>query len=228
MHTASLFEMEPSWKEVLKEELTQSYLIQLMALLEKERALGKEIYPPKDLVFNAFWQTPYDQVKVVIVGQDPYHGRGQAHGLSFSVPQGVPPPPSLKNIFKEIKSDLDLPVPEHGCLIKWAKQGVLLLNAILTVQEGLPLSYQGKGWERFTDAVIAKLYERSDPVIFVLWGKYAQEKCMSLKGGKNQPIILKAAHPSPFSVQNFLGCRHFSQVNEHLMKMGKTPIDWTI
>jgi uracil-DNA glycosylase len=197
--------------------------------VEQERSGSIPIYPPKELVFNAFWQIPFDKVKVLIMGQDPYHGPGQAHGLCFSVPVGVPPPPSLQNIFKEISSDLGLPIPKHGCLLKWAAQGVLLLNATLTVRQGEPLSHHGKGWERFTDAVIAALCEREDPVIFVLWGKNAQDKCKRIKGMHSPHAVFTAAHPSPLSAhQGFMGCRHFSKINEQLENWGKSPIDWMI
>lgn len=225
------FTLEPSWQKVLEEELHQSYLLSLAAFIEMEYASRPGIFPPYELIFNAFNQTPYDQVKVVIVGQDPYHGFGQAHGLCFSVPRGIKPPPSLVNIFKEINRDVGIPIPEHGCLISWAKQGVLLLNATLTVSEGEPLSHHGRGWEKFTSATLRKLLERKDPVIFVLWGKHAQEKCIFLKEN-NQPnhhFILTAPHPSPFSAHTgFMGCSHFSKINQLLQQQGKAPIDWHI
>lgn len=224
------FELEPSWQEALKNELKEPYLLQLKAFVEKERASHPEsIYPPKELVFNAFWRTPFNSVKVVIVGQDPYHGPGQAHGLCFSVPENVPPPPSLQNIFKEMKEDVQLNLPRSGCLLNWSEQGVLLLNSLLTVRRSEPLSHQGKGWEKFTDAVIKKLSESEEPLVFVLWGKSAQEKCRNAMNiGKNFPhLILKASHPSPMSAYNgFFGCKHFSKVNEFLTKNGKKPIDW--
>lgn len=216
--------LEPSWKEVLKEELDKPYLVQLRQFLAQEK---EGMYPPVDLMFNAFWQTPFDQVKVVLMGQDPYHGPGQAEGLCFSVSEGVPFPPSLRNIFLEIKADVGGEIPQSGSLVKWAKQGVLLLNAILTVRAGSPLSHQGKGWEQFTDAVVTKLMERSDPVIFVLWGKYAQQKVLMLKNQHQHPI-LTAPHPSPFSAHTgFLGCRHFSKINALLKSWGKEEIVWT-
>jgi len=222
------FELEPSWKKALSHELSQPYVTELAAFVQRERSQGT-IYPPKELVFNAFWKTPYDQVKVVIMGQDPYHGPGQAHGLSFSVPIGVPPPPSLQNIYKELETDLSIPIAQHGCLISWASQGVLLLNATLTVRQAVPMSHHGKGWERFTDAVIAKLCEREAPLVLVLWGKSAQEKCQHLKFIHGHHLILKTAHPSPFSArQGFFGCRHFSQINSFLKEKGQTPIDWQI
>lgn len=225
------FEIENSWKKVLDEEFHQPYIAALCKFVENERLGAIPIYPPKSQVFNAFLMTPYSQVKVVIMGQDPYHAASQAHGLSFSVPKGVTPPPSLKNIFKEMHQDLGLNVPVHGCLNHWATQGVLLLNATLTVKEGCPLSHHGKGWERFTDAVIAKLIERIDPVIFVLWGRSANEKIEHIKSieGNNRHYILSAAHPSPFSAyRGFFGCRHFSKINEILKMLNKTPIDWML
>lgn len=228
----SPFLLEPGWQSVLKEELQKPYIAELAAFVEKEYATAPSpVYPPKELIFNAFYQTPYDQVKVLIIGQDPYHGPGQAHGLSFSVPIGIKPPPSLQNIFKELETDLHLPKPSHGCLISWAKQGVMLLNATLTVRQGEPLSHHGKGWERFTDAVVHRLTERKDPVIFVLWGKSAQDKCRFLREeGKCPPhFILTAAHPSPYSAnQGFFGCGHFSKINELLKQQNKTPISWKI
>lgn len=226
------FILEPSWQTVLSDELNKPYLLELAAFIEKEYACAPTaIYPPKNLIFNAFYQTPFDQVKVFVMGQDPYHGAGQAHGLSFSVPKGVKPPPSLQNIFKELETDIQLPRPNHGCLLSWAKQGVMLLNATLTVRQGEPLSHHGRGWELFTDAVVHKLMERKDPVIFVLWGKSAQDKCRFLQN-TNTPsnhYILTAAHPSPFSANNgFFGCHHFSKINELLVKFGKKPIDWSL
>lgn len=225
-----LFKIEESWQSKLKEELAQPYIRELQSFLQKERQGKKAVYPPDSQVFNAFSYTPYDQVKVVLIGQDPYHGLGQAHGLSFSVPCGVPCPPSLKNIFAELKADLKIPVPLDGCLSRWAKQGVLLLNATLTVRAGEPRSHHGKGWERFTDAVVAKLVEREDSLVFVLWGKSAQEKCQSiLSSGEGRHAVLTAAHPSPYSARNgFFGCRHFSKVNRLLQQWGKTPIDWSL
>jgi uracil-DNA glycosylase len=224
------FEIEPSWRKQLENEFKLPYLIELAAFVEREYTSGASIYPPKDLIFNAFWQTPYNNVKVLIMGQDPYHGPHQAHGLSFSVPTGIALPPSLQNIYKELAADLGIPTSQHGCLLHWAQQGVLLLNATLTVKQGEPMSHHGRGWERFTDAVIEVLCNRSDPIIFVLWGKSAQEKCKRIKYLKNSNhIVLTAPHPSPLSAHNgFFGCRHFSQVNEHLLKKGKTPIEWKL
>jgi uracil-DNA glycosylase len=217
--------LEKSWHEKLKNEITEPYIADLKAFLEKERAQFS-IYPPEPLVFHAFTHTPYDQVKVVIVGQDPYHGAGQAHGLSFSVLPGVTPPPSLKNIFKELETDVHISQPKHGCLENWAHQGVLLLNATLTVRAGEPRSHYGKGWERFTSAVIDALVKREDPVIFILWGKSAQEKCRQVVG--TQHVVLQSAHPSPYSADRFFGCHHFSIVNDYLKKWGKEPINWAV
>lgn len=223
------FQLEPSWKKALRDELTEPYLRELAAFIARERA-SSAIYPPEPLVFNAFWKTPFDKVEVVIVGQDPYHGEGQAHGLCFSVPKGVAPPPSLQNIYKELKADLGIATAPHGCLLKWAEQGVFLLNATLTVRKGEPLSHHGKGWERFTDAVIAKLVAREDPLVFILWGKSAQDKCKNaLMHSKGQHLILKSAHPSPLSAhQGFLGSKPFSQANDFLIKNGKKPIEWML
>lgn len=216
----------------MQEELNHPSMVELAAFIEREYALSpKPIYPPKELIFNACSQTPFQQVQVVIIGQDPYHGPGQAHGLSFSVPKGVPPPPSLQNIFKEIQTDLGLPIPNHGCLLAWAKQGVLLLNSTLTVRQGEPLSHHGRGWETFTDIIVRKLQEREDPVIFVLWGKSAQDKCRFLRqpGTSSHHFVLTAAHPSPYSAANgFFGCRHFSKINEILQQQGKEPICWAL
>ena len=225
------FHLEPSWNKVLLSELQKPYVTQLAAFVARERKAGKEVYPPEDLVFNALWQTPYDKVKVVIVGQDPYHGPGQAHGLSFSVPKGVTPPPSLKNIFKELADDVGVPVPSHGSLLKWAQQGVLLLNATLTVERSSPLSHHKRGWEEFTDAIIRALAQRNEPVIFVLWGKNALEKCTNVPElvQNKKHFLLTAAHPSPYSAHSgFFGCRHFSKVNEMLKSWGKESIDWSL
>jgi uracil-DNA glycosylase len=225
------FSLEPSWLAALKDEWQKPYLIELAAFIEKEYALSLlPIYPPKELIFNAFSQTPYEKVKVLIMGQDPYHGPGQAHGLCFSVPKGTKPPPSLVNIFKELQSDVSNFKSSHGCLLNWAKQGVMLLNATLTVRDGEPLSHHGKGWEKFTDAVIKKLVERRDPIIFVLWGKSAQDKCRYIKDMNNSHhVVLTAAHPSPLSAHNgFFGCRHFSKINELLLQQGKEPINWQV
>jgi uracil-DNA glycosylase len=223
--------LEPSWQSALSNELKHPYLLKLAAFVEQERAQKKPIYPSKELVFNAFYRTPYDKVKVVIVGQDPYHGLGQAHGLCFSVPKGIPAPPSLQNIFKELETDLGIIPPQHGCLLSWAQQGVLLLNATLTVRQSEPMSHHGKGWELFTDAAIRILAERRDPLVFVLWGKSAQEKCRFLKGAAkySHHMILTAAHPSPLSArQGFFGSCPFSKINKFLISNNKTPINWAL
>lgn len=226
------FVLEPSWQKVMQQELEEPYMLELAAFIEKEYATSPTpIYPPQELIFNAFYQAPYSDVTVVIVGQDPYHGVGQAHGLSFSVPKGVSMPPSLQNIFKELKANLQIPTPSHGCLISWAQQGVLLLNAILTVKKGEPMSHHGKGWEKFTDAVLKKLQERKDPVAFVLWGKAAHDKYRFLHDASQASphLILTAAHPSPYSANNgFFGCHHFSKINDWLIKQGKKPINWAL
>lgn len=228
------FLIDPDWQKLLQNELQEPYLIQLAAFVEKEYTLAPDaVYPPKPLIFNAFTQTPLEKLKVVIVGQDPYHGPGQAHGLSFSVPLGIKPPPSLNNIFKELEKDEKIEIPKHGCLLSWAKQGVLLLNATLTVRRGEPLSHHGRGWERFTDAVIRKLQDHPEPLVFVLWGKSAQDKCRFLReegsARISKHLILTAAHPSPFSAhQGFFGCQHFSKINVFLKQQGKEPIDWKL
>lgn len=224
------FEIEPSWKAALSEELAKPYITGLAETIAKDRASGIPVYPPEPMVFNSFWKTPFAKVEVVILGQDPYHGAGQAHGLCFSVPHGVQEPPSLQNIFKELNSDLGIPKPAHGCLIKWAEQGVFLLNTLLTVRQGEPLSHQNKGWERFTDAVIAALVAREDPLVFILWGKSAQEKCRkALLNSHDQHLILKAPHPSPLSAyQGFFGSKPFSQANAFLTAHGKKAIDWRL
>jgi uracil-DNA glycosylase len=218
------------WREQLAEEMDKPYFIQLKEAIAKEREAGNIVYPPENLVFNAFVQTPFDQVKVVIIGQDPYHGKGQAHGLSFSVSPGVPLPPSLKNIFLELEKDLGIPVSKEGCLLPWAKQGVLLLNATLTVRANTPKSHCGLGWERFTDAVVACLLKRGDPIVFLLWGKLAQEKVGHILLDRTTlHVVLTAAHPSPYSAYSgFFGCRHFSQTNALLKQWGKAPVDWSL
>lgn len=219
--------IESSWKEVLKDEFHKSYFEQIVMFLKHEKALGKTIYPPGNLMFNAFEKTPFDNVKVVILGQDPYHGPNQAHGLCFSVQKGVKPPPSLVNIYKELQSDIGMNIPETGDLTKWAESGVLLLNAILTVRAGEPASHSKIGWETFTDAVIRKISEEKEGVVFMLWGKFAQDKQVLIDATKH--YILKAAHPSPFSAdKGFYGCRHFSKANELLVKDGKEPVDWQL
>ncbi|MES2332865.1 MAG: uracil-DNA glycosylase [Bacteroidota bacterium] len=217
--------IEGSWKEALKHEFTKPYFLQVATHLKTERATGAVVYPPGQLIFNAFNTTPFDEVKVVILGQDPYHGTGQAHGLSFSVPDGVPPPPSLVNIYKELNKDIGLPIPKTGNLTKWAKQGVFLLNAILTVRANEPASHAKIGWMDFTDAVIKKISAEKKGIVFLLWGKFAQEKQVLIDETKH--FVLKAAHPSPFSAdKGFFGCKHFSRTNKLLMDQGIDAIDW--
>ena len=217
-------QIEESWKNILKDEFEAPYFISLTEFLREEKK-HHTIYPPGQEIFSAFNHTPFNRVKVVILGQDPYHGPGQAHGLCFSVPNGVAHPPSLANIFKEIKSDLGIPIPVNGNLSKWASQGVLLINAILTVRANTPTSHQNKGWEKYTDAVIANLSEKRKDLIFLLWGNYAQKKESLID--KSRHHILKAVHPSPLSAhRGFFGCRHFSQTNEILNELGLVGIDW--
>jgi uracil-DNA glycosylase len=219
--------IEESWKEVLKDEFAKSYFQQAVTFIKTEKAQGKTIYPPGSMIFNAFDQTPYDKVKVVLLGQDPYHGYGQAHGLSFSVPDGVNPPPSLLNIFKELQSDVGMPMPKTGNLTKWAEQGVLLLNAVLTVRANEAASHAKIGWMDFTNSVISKISDEKEGIVFLLWGKFAQEKQLLIDETKH--YVLKAAHPSPFSAdKGFFGCRHFSKTNNYLVKQGKDPIDWKL
>ena len=219
--------MEESWKHVLKNEFERTYFQHIVAFLKAERATGKIIFPPGPLIFNAFKQTPFDKVKVVILGQDPYHNKNQAHGLSFSVPDGIPKPPSLLNIFKELRNDLGMEMPVNGNLQKWANQGVLLLNASLTVRENEPGCHSQIGWLQFTDQVIKKISDEKEGVIFLLWGKFAQQKQSLIDGTKH--FVLKAAHPSPLSAHNgFFGCKHFSKTNELLMNQHSNPIDWKI
>lgn len=217
-----------NWHSVLQEEIQKPYVQELKRFLDEERKAG-EVYPPESLVFNAFAHTPFEEVKVVIMGQDPYHGLGQAHGLSFSVQHGVRPPPSLQNMFKELESDLGITPPDHGCLTAWAKQGVLMLNATLTVRARAPKSHYGRGWETFTDAVIEKLAKRKSPLVFLLWGRSAKEKCERVLPKDTPHAVLTAPHPSPYSAASgFFGSRHFSKANEHLIRFGKTPINWDI
>jgi uracil-DNA glycosylase len=217
--------IEASWKEMLEHEFIKPYFLQVATHLKTERATGATVYPPGQLIFNAFNTTPFDEVKVVILGQDPYHGTGQAHGLSFSVPDGVSPPPSLGNIYKELHKDIGMPIPKTGNLTKWAKQGVFLLNAILTVRANEPASHTKIGWMDFTDAVIKKISAEKKGVVFLLWGKFAQEKQVLIDETKHS--VLKAAHPSPFSAdKGFFGCKHFSRTNRLLMDQGLDAIDW--
>jgi len=217
-------EIESSWKNVLSEEFGKEYFKILSEKIRKEY-LTKTVFPPPKLVFNAFAHCSFDAVKVVILGQDPYHGDGQAHGLSFSVPDGVKIPPSLMNMYKEIKDDIGTDVPPSGNLERWADQGVLLLNATLTVQKGNAASHQGLGWEIFTDAVIKAISDKKQHVVFILWGKYAQEKGKVIDASKH--LILTAAHPSPFSAYHgFFGCKHFSKANAYLESQKISPIKW--
>ena len=219
--------IEDSWKKVLKGEFSKDYFLQIVTFLKTEKAAGKIIYPPGPLIFNAFTKTSFDKVKVVLLGQDPYHNPGQAQGLSFSVPKGVTKPPSLINIFKELQSDLGVEPFSHGDLENWAKQGVLLLNASLTVRKNEPGSHSKIGWIEFTDAVIKKISEGKKGVVFLLWGKFAQDKQSLIDETKHH--VLKAAHPSPFSAdKGFFGCKHFSKTNEFLMQEGMQPIDWKL
>ena len=219
--------MEAGWKEILKAEFSKPYFLQIVTFLKTEKMAGKTIFPPGSLIFNAFNTTPFDKVKVVILGQDPYHGPGQAQGLSFSVPAGVSLPPSLQNIFKELQTDIGLPFPKTGNLTHWAQQGVLLLNASLTVRANEPMSHAKIGWAEFTDTVITRISEKKQHVVFLLWGKFAQEKQLLID--ETRHYVLKAAHPSPFSAdKGFFGCRHFSKTNEYLVSQGIDPIDWKI
>ncbi len=225
--TATQIKIEDSWKQRLLNQFQQPYMQSLRSFLQQQKEQGKIIYPRGNDYFNAFNLTPFDQVKVVILGQDPYHGPNQAHGLCFSVQHGVAIPPSLVNIYKEINRDLKLPIPNHGCLTHWAEQGVLLLNAVLTVEQGKAAAHQGKGWEQFTDAVIRELNDHREGIVFMLWGSYAQKKGQIIDRKKH--CVLVAPHPSPLSAhRGFLGCGHFSQANDYLKKHGKMPIDWSI
>jgi uracil-DNA glycosylase len=219
--------IEESWKGVLKAEFTKNYFLQIVNHLKTERMAGRTIYPPGALMVNAVNSTPGSNVKVVILGQDPYNGPNQAHGLSFSVQKGVPPPPSLVNIYKELNADIGMPISKHGDLTHWAEQGVLLLNASLTVRANEPMSHAKIGWAEFTDAVIAKVSAQKEHAVFILWGKFAQEKQVLVDETKH--LVLKAAHPSPFSAdKGFFGCRHFSKANAWLMKNGIDPVDWML
>ena len=220
-------QLHPSWLAVIGDELEKPYMQALRDFLKQEKAAGKVIYPPSPLIFNAFNHTPFEQVRVVIIGQDPYHGDGQAHGLSFSVPRGIAPPPSLVNIFKEIESDLGIRMNKNGDLTPWADQGVLLLNATLTVEQSKAGAHQGKGWEAFTDTAIAALNAHRDGLVFVLWGSYAQKKGAFIDEKKH--LVLKSVHPSPLSAhRGFFGNHQFSTINQYLIKQGQTPIDWQL
>jgi uracil-DNA glycosylase len=219
--------IEDSWKRRLLSQFQQPYMQQLRQFLQQQKELGKIIFPKGNEYFNAFNLTPFEQVKVVILGQDPYHGPNQAHGLCFSVQPGVALPPSLLNIFKELQRDLHIPMPNHGNLTHWAEQGVLLLNAVLTVEQGKAAAHQGKGWEQFTDAVIRELNDHREGIVFMLWGSYAQKKGQFIDRKKH--CVLQAPHPSPLSAhRGFLGCGHFSKANEYLKQCGMEPIDWVV
>jgi uracil-DNA glycosylase len=223
----AMIKLDESWRAPLREEFDRPYMQALKQFLEQEKASGKRIFPKGSEYFRALDLTPLDKVKVVILGQDPYHGEGQAHGLCFSVRPGVRTPPSLVNIYKELKSDLGLTPPRHGFLEHWAKQGVLLLNSVLTVEMGRAASHQKRGWEEFTDAIIRLVNSQAEPVVFLLWGAYAQRKAAFVDDTRH--LVLKAAHPSPLSAHNgFLGCRHFSQANAFLEAKGRRAVDWAL
>ncbi len=215
--------IESSWKQALKDEFGKEYFKNLSGFVKQEY-LSAKVYPPPKFIFNAFELCPFEKVKVVILGQDPYHGAGQAHGLSFSVPDQITIPPSLRNIYKEMQSDIGSPIPTHGNLEHWAKQGVLLLNATLTVRAGSPGSHQHKGWEEFTNAVIKTISDKKDHIVFILWGRYAREKKSLIDTSRH--LVLESAHPSPFSATHFFGSKPFSTTNAYLEKVGKTPIIW--
>lgn len=219
--------LEPSWLNVLGGEFDQPYMQQLREFLVQQKGAGRVIYPPSSQWFSAFNSTPFDQVRVVILGQDPYHGPNQAHGLCFSVMPGVKVPPSLMNIFKELQDDLAVQPPAHGCLTSWAEQGVLLLNATLTVEQANAGAHQGKGWERFTDQAIRALNDQRDGIVFLLWGSYAQKKGAFIDQSRH--LVLKSVHPSPLSAyRGFLGCKHFSTANNYLQQEGQVAIDWQL
>lgn len=218
--------IEQSWKDALAGEFEKPYFASLVRFLHEEKSSGQKIYPPGGQIFKAFELTPLDNLKVVILGQDPYHGPGQAHGLSFSVPEGVPAPPSLKNIFKEIETDMGIRMSGYPNLEKWARQGVLMLNAVLTVRAGAAASHSRIGWEQFTDAVIRYISDNCDGVVFLLWGNFARSKRELIDVSRHH--VLEAAHPSPLARGAFFGCRHFSRTNEILSSQRKTPVDWQL
>ena len=227
MDAAAALQLEPSWKARVGEWFAREDMRALSAFLRQRKAGGARIYPPGRDIFAAFDATPFDTVKVVILGQDPYHGAGQAHGLCFSVPPGVPVPPSLLNIYKELERDTGFLRPDHGCLLPWAQRGVLLLSSVLTVEDGKPGRHQGRGWEGFTDHVVDVLNREREGLVFLLWGSYAQKKGAVIDGRRHR--VLKAPHPSPLSAhRGFLGCGHFSAANQYLARCGKTPIDWSL
>jgi len=218
--------IEQSWKEALADEFGKPYFESLVRFLHEEKGAGKRIFPPGSQIFRAFDLTPVKDVKVVILGQDPYHGPGQAHGLSFSVPEGVPAPPSLKNIFKEIETDLGVKMSGYPNLEKWARQGVLLLNAVLTVRSGEAASHSRIGWQEFTDAVIKYISDNCEGVVFMLWGNFARTKAELID--RSRHVVLEAAHPAPLARGAFFGCRHFSRANAALVASGRAPIDWQL
>jgi uracil-DNA glycosylase len=219
--------LEPSWKAKVGDYLQRLEMRELSAFLRQRKQAGARIFPPGPQIFAAFDATPFDAVKVVILGQDPYHGAGQAHGLCFSVLSGVPVPPSLLNIYKELQDDVGIARPDHGCLLPWARQGVLLLNSVLTVEEGRAGAHQNKGWEGFTDHVIQTLATQREGLVFLLWGSYAQAKGKVIDTRRHR--VLRAPHPSPLSAhRGFLGCKHFSMANEYLARRGQIPINWAL
>ena len=218
--------IEQSWKNALQDEFEKPYFASLVSFLHREKNNGKRIFPPGNKIFSAFELTPVDNVRIVILGQDPYHGEGQAMGLSFSVPDSIPAPPSLQNIFKEIEADLGVKMSGRPNLEAWARQGVLMLNAILTVEAGQAASHSGIGWQEFTDAVIRYISENCSGVVFLLWGNFARGKKDMIDSSRH--LILEAAHPSPLARGAFFGCRHFSKANEFLLAQGKTPVDWKL
>ncbi|MDX8396862.1 MAG: uracil-DNA glycosylase [Mariprofundaceae bacterium] len=219
--------LDPTWQTHLKREFSKDYILKLQIFLEQEALAGKQIYPSEEQYFNALKITPFQQVKVVILGQDPYHGKDQAHGLCFSVPQGIKIPPSLVNIYKELKHDLQLNIPTHGCLEHWAKQGVLLLNSVLSVEQAMAASHQNRGWEIFTDHIINQLNQHAKHLVFILWGAYAHKKGQHIDRHKH--LVIQAPHPSPLSAhRGFFGKQYFSKTNHYLQSMGHSPIDWQL
>ncbi|HRD82229.1 MAG TPA: uracil-DNA glycosylase [Saprospiraceae bacterium] len=218
--------IEAGWKAALAGEFEQPYFEAIASFLRSEKAAGKVVYPPGGLIFNAFDSTPFDQVKVVILGQDPYHNPGEAMGLCFSVPRGVKVPPSLVNIYKELQADLGIPAPGHGDLSSWTRQGVFLLNAMLTVERNRPQSHQNIGWQTYTDAVIRTLSERREGLVFMLWGNFARKKKTLIDTERH--LVLESAHPSPLAGNAFSGCRHFSKANAYLESKGAAPVDWRV
>lgn len=218
--------IEPSWKVVLEEEFNKPYFETLAAFLKEEKAKHTVIYPPGSLIFQAFNMTPFDRVKVVVLGQDPYHNPGEAMGLCFSVPKGIRIPPSLQNIYKELQNDVGVSIPSHGDLSRWAENGVFLLNAMLTVEKNKPGSHQSIGWQLFTDRVIQLLSEKRQGLVFLLWGNFARKKAGLIDASRH--LILEAAHPSPLAKGAFFGCKHFSKANAYLQSQGKSPVDWQL